>query len=168
MGVMPCSPRARHVVGVAADGEDAAGDLGMHGLHAAVQHFGKAGDLGNILHAYAGLANEARGAAGGDQFRSQSRQTARKIDNSGFIGDTDEDAANFGHLLQAYDSMRRSRGALAAAEFQREGFVVAPILVDFGEHFGGLGKVRGELRGRLPPCGAARIGGNFRRPDDGQ
>src|SRR5580698_9923521 len=36
------------------------------------------------------------------------------------------------------------RCALAAAELQGEGLVVAPILVDFREEFSGLGEVRGE------------------------
>src|ERR1035438_1838919 len=35
--------------------------------------------------------------------------------------------------------------ALAAAEFQGVGFGVAPVLVDLGEEFGGLGQGAGEL-----------------------
>src|ERR1017187_2106110 len=36
------------------------------------------------------------------------------------------------------------RGAFAAAEFEGEGLVVAPILVDLGEEVGGLGERGGE------------------------
>src|ERR1035441_8995531 len=36
-------------------------------------------------------------------------------------------------------------GALAASQFQRIGFGVAPVLVDLGKEFGGLGQVAGEL-----------------------
>src|ERR1035437_4246966 len=38
----------RHVFGVAAHGEDAAGDAGVHGLDAAIQHLGKPGDVADI------------------------------------------------------------------------------------------------------------------------
>ena len=37
-----------HVFGVGAHGEDAAGDFGMHGLDAAIQHFGKSGDVADV------------------------------------------------------------------------------------------------------------------------
>ena len=84
--------------GIPADGENSAVDFGMQSLHAAVEHFGKAGDIGNILDWNAGFANQARGAAGRDEFRSELGQSAGKIENSCFIGDTDEDAANLSHL----------------------------------------------------------------------
>ena len=36
-------------------------------------------------------------------------------------------------------------GALAAAQFERVGIGIAPVLVDLREQFGGLGQVRGEF-----------------------
>jgi hypothetical protein len=53
---------------VAANVEQAAVDLGVQGLDAAVEHLGKAGQVADVLDGQAGLAQRARRSAGGDQF----------------------------------------------------------------------------------------------------
>jgi hypothetical protein len=88
------------VPGISADGENAAVNFGVQGFHAAIEHLREAGDIGNIPDGDSGLANEARGAAGGDEFGAQPGQSAGKIENSRFIGDTNQNAANFGHLKE--------------------------------------------------------------------
>src|ERR1035441_2425404 len=45
----------RHVFGVGAHGENAAGDLGVHGLDAAIQHLGKSRDVADIGDGDAGV-----------------------------------------------------------------------------------------------------------------
>ena len=67
---------------------------------AAIQHFGEAGHLRDILHRDARVANQACGPAGGDEFRTQGTQLACKIDDSSLVGDTDHDASNSGHLME--------------------------------------------------------------------
>ena len=62
---------------IGAHGEDAAGDLGVHGLDAAVEHLGKAGDVGDVLHGDAGFAEQLGGAAGRDQLGAQRASSAR-------------------------------------------------------------------------------------------
>ena len=86
-----------HVLGVAANRQNAAGDLGVQRLHAPVEHFGKAGDLGDVPHRHAALANQPRRAAGGDEFRAQLHQRARELHNPGLVGDADECPPNLSH-----------------------------------------------------------------------
>ena len=96
IGAMPCSRERLHVVGLAAHGQDAAGDLGMHGLDAAVEHFGKAGDFRDVAHRHAGFAQQPGGAAGRDQLRRRDRaQVAGEVDDAGFVGDADQGAVRF-------------------------------------------------------------------------
>ena len=64
------------VLVVAADVEQAAVDLGMEGLDAAVEHLGKAGEVADVLDGEAGFAQGAGGAAGGDQFDAEAGQDA--------------------------------------------------------------------------------------------
>ncbi len=79
-----------HVGGVGAHGEDAAGDDGVKGLDAAVEHFGEAGDLADVLDGDAGIAEQAGGAAGGEKFGAQGVQRAGEIDDAGLVGDTEK------------------------------------------------------------------------------
>ena len=64
-----------HVRRLAAHRQDGAGHIRMHGLHAPVQHFRKAGHFRHVTHGHAGIAQQARSAAGRDQFRAQSRSS---------------------------------------------------------------------------------------------
>ncbi len=64
------------VLGIGADVQDAAVNLGVQGLHPAVQHLGEAGQLGNVFHLNAGIAQQFGGAAGRDQFHSHASELA--------------------------------------------------------------------------------------------
>ena len=86
------------MVRVGADGEDGAGDFRVHGFDAAVEHFGEAGDFGDIADGDAGVAEESGGAAGGDEFGAEVVEAAGEFGDTGFIGDAEEGAANLGHL----------------------------------------------------------------------
>ena len=73
MGAMAWEARACMWAGRAADGEDAAGDEGVEGFDAAIEHFGEAGDFGDVADGDVGIAEEAGGAAGGDQLGAEGR-----------------------------------------------------------------------------------------------
>ncbi len=64
------------VLGVAADGEQAAVHLGMQRLEAAVHHLGKAGVLGDVGDGDAGLL-QGLGRAAGRQHLDAARRRAR-------------------------------------------------------------------------------------------
>ena len=66
--------------------KDAAVDFGMQGLYAPVEHFRKTGQFRDVLHLNAGVAQQLRGAAGGDEFHSLSREGASEIYQSGLVG----------------------------------------------------------------------------------
>ena len=88
--------------GVAADGQNAAGDLRVHGLDAAVEHLGKAGDFGDVADRHAGFAQIMRAVPPVEMISAPSSlKPARKIDDTGLVGDADEDASQ-GH--QSHDS----------------------------------------------------------------
>ena len=89
----------RHVLRVAAHGEDAAGDFGVHRLHAAIQHFRESGDIADVRHGDSGVADQAGRAARGDQFRAHSGERGGEFDDACFVGDADEYAGDFCHLL---------------------------------------------------------------------
>src|SRR5207237_9336302 len=101
---------------------------------------GKAGDFGNVADRDAALAHHAGGAAGRDNFGAELVQRAGEIDDSSFIGDTDQ---NTHHSDDNTTSALRR--ALAAAEFQRDGLAVPPVLVDLREELGGLGELARHL-----------------------
>ena len=82
------------VLGVDADMEDAAVDLGMQGLDAAVKHLGKAGEIGDVADIQAGLAEGAGRAAGRDELDAEGGEGAGEIDQAGLIGDGDEGATD--------------------------------------------------------------------------
>ena len=88
-----------HVFGVGAHGEDAAGDFGMHGLDAAIQHLGKSGDVADIGDGDPGIAKEARGAAGGDEFGAHAGEGGGEFEDAGLIGDAEQYARDLCHLL---------------------------------------------------------------------
>ena len=52
---MPVLLERGHVLGIVADGEDAAVDARVQRLDPAVEHLGKAGDLGDVAHRQPGV-----------------------------------------------------------------------------------------------------------------
>ena len=73
------------VFGIVAYRKQAAMHLGVQRFDPAVHHFGKAGQVGNIAHRQAGLADQAVGATGRDQFNPGLGQPAGEIGHAGFV-----------------------------------------------------------------------------------
>ncbi len=71
---------------IVAHRQQAAMDNGMQRLDAAVHHLRKAGDLRNILHGEARVAQRLGRAAGRDQLDAALRQRRREFDNTRFVG----------------------------------------------------------------------------------
>src|ERR1017187_4863610 len=92
----------RHVFGVGAHGENAAGDLGVHGLDAAIQHLGKSRDVADIGDGDAGVAQQPPGAARGDEFGAHGGEGGGEFEDAALIGDAEQYARDFCHLLARY------------------------------------------------------------------
>ena len=116
----------RDVLGIFAAMQDAAVNLGMQRLDAAIEHLGESGEIGDVFDGDAGIAQEFRGASGGDEFDAKRGKLAGEIDESGFVGDAENGAAEFGLLADMIglgtginagvteDSIEEWRGAVAA------------------------------------------------------
>ena len=76
MGWMPCSLTAATCSGLSRHVEEAAVDLGVEGLDAAVEHLGEAGEVADVGDLQAGVAEGLGGATGGDQFDAVSGEGA--------------------------------------------------------------------------------------------
>ena len=83
---MPCSATAATMLLVVANVQNAAVHLGVQRLHAAVEHLGKASQLGDVLHRNSGVAQQFRRASGGDQFHTHAGELPRKLHQSGLVG----------------------------------------------------------------------------------
>ena len=81
---MPCSAITASSVPRAA--EQAAVDHRVQRLDAAVHDFGEAGDVADVAHRQARLAQRLRGAAGGQQFDALRGQRAGEVDQAGLVG----------------------------------------------------------------------------------
>ena len=84
------------VLGIFAAMQDAAVDLGMQRLDAAVEHFGESGEFGDVFDGDAGIAQQLGGASGGDEFDAEGGELAGEIDEAGFVGDAENGALNAG------------------------------------------------------------------------
>ena len=87
----------RAMAGVVAAMQNAAVHLRMQRLDAPIQHFREPGQLGNVFHGNAGVAQQLGRASGRNQFDAEPGKFAGKIDQSGFVGDTENGALNFRH-----------------------------------------------------------------------
>ena len=83
------------VFGFGALVEDAAVNFRMERLHAAAEHFGPAGEVGDVAHGHAGLAQEFRGAAGRDDLGAERAEFAREFHDAGLVVNADESARDF-------------------------------------------------------------------------
>ena len=83
------------MLGIFAAMQNPAMDFGMERLHAAIEHFRKPGELGNVFHCDAGFAEEFGGTPGGDEFDAESRKLAGEIDESGFVSNAEDGTADF-------------------------------------------------------------------------
>ncbi len=77
--------------------QDAAMHLGMKGLHAAVEHFRETSEFGNVFHGDAGVTQQLGGAAGRDKFHAHAGEFSGEIYQSGFVGNAEDGALDFGH-----------------------------------------------------------------------
>jgi hypothetical protein len=82
----------RDMVRIVADGEQAAMHFGVERLDAAVHHLGKAGQVRNVAHLEARLAQRFGGAAGRDQFDAVPGQRLAEFGEPGLVGDGEERA----------------------------------------------------------------------------
>src|ERR1044071_3257518 len=111
--------RAR-VLGVVADGEDAAVDARVERLDAAVEHLREAGHFGPIAHVEPGLAQRLRRSARAEQLDAELAQRAREIDEPRLVRDAQKRPADvpetfrvlFIHKSVEEDSDVRAEGRL--------------------------------------------------------
>ena len=68
-----------------APGQNAAMHLGVQGLHAAIQHLRKTGDLGHLFDRQALLCQQFGGAARGNQANVQGVQGTRQLNDARFV-----------------------------------------------------------------------------------
>jgi len=80
----------RHVRDVVAPCEQAAVDLRMQRLDAAVEHLGKAGVRGDLGHRDAGVGEQLRGAAGREQPNAERGEIARELDDARLVRNRDQ------------------------------------------------------------------------------
>ena len=94
MGSMAVRGGGGLVLGVAADMQDAAVDLGVQGLDPAVEHLGEAGEVGDVAHGQAGVAQGLRSAAGGDEVDAVGGKRAGEVDEAGLVRNGEQGAAD--------------------------------------------------------------------------
>jgi hypothetical protein len=82
------------VVSFAADIEQATVDARVEGLDAAVEHFGKASQVADVLDLQAGFAESAGSAAGGNELNAEAGEYLGEGNEAGLIGDAKEGAAD--------------------------------------------------------------------------
>ena len=88
-----------HVGGVGAHGEDGAGDVGVHGLDAAVEHFGEAGDVGGVGDGDA-VSRRSLAVPPVEMSSMPRVEGEGEFGDVGFFGDADEGAADLGHVIK--------------------------------------------------------------------
>ncbi len=161
------------VLGVAADVEDAAVDVGVEGLDAAVEHLGEAGEVGDVADFEAGVAEGVGGAAGGDELDAVAGEGAGEVDEAGLVGDGEEGAADGFEVGLGGGHVCKFSGRARGESLSGWGFVVEKQILRLwrrmtnqrqgiagsGERIGGgrlwgCGKP-GELWGSLSGCGFA-------------
>src|SRR5208282_221644 len=84
------------VRGIFAAIQNAAVNLGMQRLDAAIEHFRKAGEFGDVFDRDAGVAEQLGRTSSGDEFDAEAGELAREIDEAGFIGDAEDGALDAG------------------------------------------------------------------------
>ena len=95
--------------GVVAAGEDAAVDLGVERLHAAVEDLGRTGVLRDLHGGHAVLVQELQRAARRKDAPAQRVQALREGQEAGLVGDADERAVPRGILRGGADAVSQRR-----------------------------------------------------------
>ena len=75
---------------VAAAEQQSAVHFGVQCFHAAAEHFGPAGKFGDVFYGHAGVAQQLRGATGGQYLDAQRGQPPGKFQDAGLVKNTDE------------------------------------------------------------------------------
>ena len=119
------------VVG-AATAQNAAVDLGMQGLDAAVHHLREAGVIGYFGHLEAGVGQQFGGAAGGQQLDPTGGKAGGEFDNAGFIRNREQGAADGTVIVHRFSSCR-GMGQMAAG-ITRKG-PLGPVAYQFIPYF---------------------------------
>ena len=127
--------------------EQAAVDLRVQRLDAAVEHLGKAGVLGDLGDREAGVGEQLGRAAGRQQLDAERRQLARELDDAGLVGNGDQ-------------RLHRSPRGRAAARASLDQLVLDElaaqrVAVD-AEPFGGAALVAARPASSRPRAAAAR------------
>ena len=82
------------MLGIVAHGQQAAMHLGVQRLHAAIHHFGKTGEVGNVAHRQTGVAQSLGRAAGRDQIHTLFRQRPAQLDKARLVRNRKQGAAD--------------------------------------------------------------------------
>ena len=149
------------MLGILADGEQAAVHLGVQGFHAAVHHFRKAGEIGDVDDLQAGVGQRFACAAGGDELDAAFRQRACEVDQAGLVGNGNQragDAAEVGRhgrpraCAGKVEPMRgppARRHQRKATQSKSAGFCPAPARRDYFLA-AAVRSVRSAIRADLP------------------
>ncbi len=84
------------VGGILAAVQNAPVNFGMQRLHAAVEHFGEASEVGDVFDGDEGIAKKLGRASGGDEFDAEAGKLAGEIDKAGLVGDAENGALDLG------------------------------------------------------------------------
>ncbi|MNN62550.1 hypothetical protein D3C81_1778620 [compost metagenome] len=104
-----------HVLGQVAARQDAAMDLRVQRLDAAVEHFREAGVVGHLRHGQAAVGQQLGGAAGGKQRDAERVQFAREFDDAGLVGNGKEGLLDHGLGKRFKFKVNRAAAASCAA-----------------------------------------------------
>ena len=86
-----------HVFRIRPNRQNSAGDHGVDGLDAAVEHLGEACNVGDISNRNGFVSQKGRSSACRDQFDTEVGQSARERGDTGLVCDTEEGASDSGH-----------------------------------------------------------------------
>ena len=77
-----------YMLWVVAAMQDPSVNFGVKGLDAAIEHFRETGEFGDIFDRDAGISQQLRRTASGDEFDPKSGERPGKINQAGFVRHT--------------------------------------------------------------------------------
>ena len=77
--------------------QDSAVNFGMQCFNTAIEHLRKSGELRDVFHPHARIAQQLGSAACGDEFHTDSGQFAGEFHQPGFVGNTENGTLNPRH-----------------------------------------------------------------------
>ena len=90
----PLALERRHVLGVGAPRQERGVQARVEGLDPAAEDLLLAGELGDVVHLQAGLAQRRRRAAGGEQLDPEPGERPGEVGDAGLVGDRDQRPAH--------------------------------------------------------------------------